>query len=76
MVSYRVFTAEHNKMVCRGGQKNCIGVPHSVHTYRKVIQKDTLVLQVSDYYYCEVCMIAEMEKMEEIGKQIKDKLGL
>jgi len=76
MVQYKVFTAEHSKMVCRGGQKNCIGVTDKIHTYRKVIQKDTLVLGVADYYYCEVCMIAELEKMESVIKEMKEKLGL
>lgn len=76
MVAYKVFKAEHSKMVCRGGQKNCIGVPDPYYTYRKVIQKDTLALKVADYFYCEVCMIVELEKMEQTIREIKEKLGL
>jgi hypothetical protein len=78
MANFKVFKTTSSKMVCRGGEKNCIGIP-TKYGYRMVIPKGTSVLGVSISgasgseiaYYCEVCMFNVIERMEKIIEEVK-----
>jgi hypothetical protein len=80
MASFKTFKTTTSKMVCRGGEKACIGQPDLGHrTHKRLIPKGSKVLEVSVYgagggqtaYYCEVCTLAIIERMEKLIEEVK-----
>jgi hypothetical protein len=79
MASFKLVEA-NGKTVCRGRENACIAVAKSQYrSYHKLIPKGSKSLEISVYgagggataYYCEVCLLAEFEKMEKLMEEAK-----